>query len=243
MNKTETASMITAESPPDGRRTLYALPPGLKLNLGCGPVQPPGWVNVDGSNRAKLASRLNWLDRFLVAVRIIPPTEFNRQTTIFDIRKPFPYQPGAVAAIYAGEMLEHFTYAQAQAFLAECLRVLAPGGVLRVRVPDNYEFWSNYVREFEEVRTRPRSEWNDHHARWTSMFFRDICVRRPGLSSMGHFHKWAYDEVSLILEFERAGFTGVEKLGLHDSRIEDVSVVETRTNLIVEGVKPRPEPS
>jgi hypothetical protein len=47
-----------------------------------------------------------------------------------------------------------------------------------------------------------------------------------------------YDEVSLILAFERAGFVDVERRGLHQSRIEGIEKVETRDDLIVEGIKP-----
>lgn len=209
-----------------------------KLNLGCGPIQPADWVNFDGSNRAWLASRLGWLDRLLVALGLIPPTEFGRHTRTADLRKALPYGEGSVAAIYSGEMLEHFTRDEGQRFLAECFRVLAPGGVLRLRVPDNYHFWKSYVAEAEARLTRPRAEWDDHHTRWVAMFFRDICVRRPWLQSMGHYHKWMYDEVSLILALEHAGFTEIERRGLHDSRIADVSQVETRDDLIVEAVKP-----
>jgi hypothetical protein len=48
-----------------------------------------------------------------------------------------------------------------------------------------------------------------------------------------------YDEVSLVLAFERAGFVEVQRKGLHDSRIADVALVETRDDLTVEGIKPR----
>jgi hypothetical protein len=70
------------------------------------------------------------------------------------------------------------------------------------------------------------------------MFFADICVKKSWLTSMGHYHKWMYDEVTLIHAFEHVGFTHVERRGFHDSRIPDVALVETREDLIVEGVKP-----
>src|SRR5262249_22756497 len=138
----------------------------------------------------------------------------------------------------SGEMLEHFTRDEGVRLLAECFRVLCPGGVLRMRVPDNYRFWKSYANECEKTLALPREEWNDNHARWVGMFFGDICIRRPWLQSMGHYHKWMYDEVSLILAFERAGFVEVERRSLHDSRIADVNLVETRDDLIVEGIKP-----
>ena len=44
--------------------------------------------------------------------------------------------PERVDAIYASHMLEHLDRAEARSFLAECRRVLKPGGILRLAVPD-----------------------------------------------------------------------------------------------------------
>jgi predicted SAM-dependent methyltransferase len=211
----------------------------VRLNVGCGPVQPDGWINIDNSLRAKLASRLNWLDRLLVGLRVLPPTEFNTRTWTTDIRNARPFRDNTAEAIYGGEVLEHFTRADGRRFLSECFRILRPGGVLRLRVPDNYRFWKNYVAEFDRTYARPRDQWTRQHERWVEMFFRDICVSNPRLKSMGHFHKWMYDEVSLTLAMQGVGFGDVERRGFHDSRICDVALVETRDDLIMEGVKPK----
>lgn len=212
-----------------------------RLNIGCGPVQPEGWVNIDNSNRAKLASRLPWLDKALTALRVLPPTEFSRRTTTGDVTRRIPFPDELVGAIYSGEMLEHFTYDDGQKFLAECYRVLQPGGVLRLRVPDNYRFWKQYVEQFERMHALPRETWTDEHSCWVKMFFRDICVKMPGLKSMGHYHKWMYDEVSLVLAVQKQGFVHAERRAFLDSRIEDIHLVEVRDDLIIEAIKPHRE--
>lgn len=214
----------------------------LRLNLGCGHVHPPGWVNVDDSNRARLASRLPWLDRLLVAARLLPPTEFGAATVCADLTRRLPWPDDAAGAVYMGEVLEHLTREQGRALLGECLRVLAPGGVVRLRVPDNARFWANYLDEYREVRARPRDAWSPDHSRWVDMFFRDICVRPRPLRSMGHYHKYMYDDVSLTLLLEEVGFRDVERMAFHRSRIGDVAAVETRDDLIVEAIKPEPSP-
>ena len=210
-----------------------------RLNIGCGPIQPDGWTNIDGSNRAKLASKVPWLDRALVALRLLPPTEFDGQTVAIDVRKRLPFAENSIAAVYGGEILEHFTQAQAVKFLDECFRVMMPGGVLRIRVPDNFGFWRRYVTEFEEAFARPRGDWTTSHERFVKMFFNDICVSRPWLNSMGHYHKWMFDEITLIRIFEDAGFVETERCRKHDSRIPDIASVESREDLIVEGIKPK----
>lgn len=215
-----------------------ALEPAVrKLNLGCGPVQPDGWVNVDGSIRAWIASRLSPVDRLLVLLKLWPATEFGKRTIVTNLRKRLPWADASVDAVYMGEVLEHFTRADGFALLQECFRVLKPGGVLRLRVPDNAQFWRNYLREYDATQTRPRSEWTLSHSRWVEMFFNDISVRRTWLGSYGHFHKWMYDEVSLVLTLEEAGFRHAQRRGYLDSAIEDVAAVENRNDLIVEAIK------
>ena len=217
----------------------WGLPRGPKLNLGCGPVQPEGWVNIDGSNRAILASRLSLIDRALVLAGVLPPTEFGPQVTIHDLAKPLPYPEASVACIYAGELWEHFEYADAARLTRECQRVLAPGGVLRVCVPDGVEFWRRYLELHREQLARPPTQRNAASLRdHVQLYFHDIATRRIVLGSLGHTHKWQFDEVQLVKLFEKSGFVSVQRMTLHDSRIPDVDLVEQSDFLIVEGVKP-----
>jgi predicted SAM-dependent methyltransferase len=218
--------------------TATALPAGPKLNLGCGPVQPTGWVNIDGSQRAKLASRLTPLDRLLVKIGVLPPTEFGRQVTIHNLFKPLPFDDASVACIYSGELWEHFEYDDAARLTAECFRVLAPGGVLRVCVPDGVAFWQNYLQLFQDLERLPKDERSAEPLRQhVQMYFTEICTRKRWLGSMGHTHKWQFDEIQLIELFESVGFSEVTRGAFHQSRIPDVSAVERSDFLLVEGVK------
>lgn len=49
---------------------------------------------------------------------------------------PLGYDDGAVAHIYAGHFLEHLPPWDVRPFLAECWRVLEPGGTLTLITPD-----------------------------------------------------------------------------------------------------------
>jgi predicted SAM-dependent methyltransferase len=206
-----------------------------KLNLGCGHIQPQGWVNVDGSNRAWLASRVSWLNQLLMSLKLLPPTDFSRRTFWANLLKPFPWPTGSVDAIYLGEMLEHFSKEEAEHILRECKRVLRKGGVIRIRVPDNAAFWSHYLDEYRQMKQLPREKWTPQHTRWTRMFFENICIHRPRpWHSMGHFHKWMYDDISLTLILEQIGFAEVQRRAFRDSQIPDVVAVEERDDLIIE---------
>jgi predicted SAM-dependent methyltransferase len=217
----------------------HELPTGPKLNLGCGPVQPAGWVNIDGSNRARLAAWLPWLDRLLIRTGVLSPTEFGPQVVTRDLRRPLPFRAGTVSCIYAGELWEHFEYPDAVRLTAECFRVLAPGGALRVCVPDGAAFWRKYLELYDAMMARPKPERSAQPLRdHVAMYFREICTRKRVFASMGHTHKWQYDEVQLVELFESQGFADVARMPYHQSRIPDVAAVERSDFLIVEGVKP-----
>jgi predicted SAM-dependent methyltransferase len=97
------------------------------LNLGCGYPRPGApWFNIDqlhsslpnpkSAERINLAKERNYID--------------------CDLSKGIPFNGEEVDGIFASHFLEHLTPQEAVAFLQECSRVLRPGGVLRVSVPD-----------------------------------------------------------------------------------------------------------
>jgi len=219
-----------------------SLPSGLKLNIGCGDVQPEGWVNIDNSNRAFLSARLPWIDKSLVACRVLKPSCYDSRVNTSNLLKRWPFADGSCAAIYGGDFYEHFTRAQAKHLTTEAVRVLAPGGVLRLRVPDGEEMWRNYLKAVDAAKGLPlgqRAAAVAEIERHVWMYFRDLCTERPVLKSMGHFHKWHWDEVQLTELLHSCGLGDVERKAKHDSRIPDVALVEHWDYLQVEGVKPR----
>ena len=82
----------------------------LRLHVGCGTIYKDGWVNVDlAGTRVDLA---------------------------WNLARPLPFEDASVDAIFHEHLLEHLTYAQGVELHRHCLRVLKPGGVLRIGVPD-----------------------------------------------------------------------------------------------------------
>jgi len=82
----------------------------VKLHLGCGPRHIPGFVHVDAQPAPH--------------VDIVGPVE---RLTMGD---------NSVSLIYASHVLEHFGRHAYKTVLKEWFRVLKPGGVLRLSVPD-----------------------------------------------------------------------------------------------------------
>lgn len=53
-----------------------------------------------------------------------------------DIRKRLPYEDQSTEFIFCEHGLEHVTQREAWLFLEECHRILVPGGVARIAIPD-----------------------------------------------------------------------------------------------------------
>ena len=116
----------------------------LLVTLGFGPVQAEGLINIDYSNRAKLAKYVPLLYRIITRLYLIPPTEFSENVTIVDVRKALHFNNISVLAFNVGEFPEHLLPKEAEMLMRECFRALVPGGHLMINVPDNYRFWKRY---------------------------------------------------------------------------------------------------
>lgn len=69
------------------------------------------------------------------------PLDIKRGDCIY----PLPYADGSVREIRASHVLEHFSHREVPAVLADWARALAPGGLLRVAVPDFQTIAEQYL--------------------------------------------------------------------------------------------------
>lgn len=95
-----------------------------------------------------------------------------------NIAKALPFADGSVSFVFAEHVIEHVTHLQGIAFLREVLRILKPGGVLRVAFPDvtriNHYNCKPFLQKPELKRERGvRDVWEaimthwGHQACWT----------------------------------------------------------------------------
>lgn len=91
----------------------------VKLNIGSFTTMfHHNWLNIDTCNCQTWADRHNF--RFLR----------------HDVTYPLPHRNQSVDLIYTSHCLEHLSYAQGQAFLSDCYRVMKPDAVMRIIVPN-----------------------------------------------------------------------------------------------------------
>jgi len=98
------------------------------LNLGSGPrgLNDSHWVNVDG-----------YMD-----TNVHYCMDFTRQ---------FPFSNNCFDGIFCEHVFEHFTQEEGLTFLKECFRILKPGGVIRIIVPDGEKIIRTYIDEPETL--------------------------------------------------------------------------------------------
>jgi len=94
------------------------------LNIGCGSLFDPTWTNVD---------RVSLHDSVIAA----------------DVSRGLPFPDGAFRFVYHSHVLEHLLKDDGAVLIRECFRVLQPGGLIRVVVPDLESMARLYLENLE----------------------------------------------------------------------------------------------
>lgn len=172
----------------------------LCLHLACGERWIPGWTNVDMAGA--------------------------RADVTWDLRRPLPLEPGSVTAIFHEHFLEHLPLEEAIESLRQCHRLLAPGGILRIGVPDFRRHVESYVSgdDFvDEIRPgRPAA----------------LLAINELVYSYGHRSLWDLETFQLALS--EVGFEDVRERPFGASALGTAPDSDERRNgtLYVEAVKP-----
>lgn len=186
----------------------------IYLNVGCGGSAPEGWVNIDSSPTA-FVEKLPVIGRTLGKL-IGNPEPFPDAVRYGDIIRGRLYGDGEVDAIYASHVLEHLALEDMRRALANLFRMLKPGGVFRVIVPDLRARARLYVE---------RSEAGDPDA--ANAFIRStylgrerrargpMGVARAMFGAMDHL--WMFDDHAMRAELERVGFIDIRPANHGDS--------------------------
>ena len=183
----------------------------LSINIGSGGKGLPDWVNIE----------------------VIPM----RDTTLcLDIRRPLPLADGSVARILAEHVIEHIDFRNdVPLVFRDWIRVLQPGGVARVIVPDAKRYLQAYVSEDPnywlalgwDLKRMPDDIY-------TPMHIVNHMFRQDGE------HLFAYDFETMEWALRQAGFSKVEQVSYKSSRDPLLAIDQdnhARYSLYVEAVK------
>jgi len=213
---------------------------GIRLNVGCGPSGIPGWVNLDNSISVRLA-RIPGALKALASVGLVgsPSLKYSQAVREFDIQygnaQHLPFKSDSVEVLYSSHMLEHLGRGEARSFLVEGLRVLVPGGIIRLVVPDL------------RMRAQAYMATGDADAFINSLLMHDQARRTVRekmaflvLGSRGH--QWMYDAASLSALLESCGFLNARSIKAGETAIPNPGALDLRErmdeSIYIEALKP-----
>ena len=180
------------------RHLLRAQP--LRLHLGSGRSHLAGWTNID-----------------LLGLPIELP---------WDLRKRLPFPDGCADAIFHEHLLEHLPLAAVLPLLRECRRVMRPGGIIRIGVPDAGRY--------------------AHDVAMPSGFIDSVRPARPtrllALAELAYCygHRSLWDGETLLLVLRESGFDTAEVKPFGASAIKPTPDSKNRADesVYVEALKP-----
>lgn len=177
---------------------------GLKLHLGCGDHVLPGWVNLD-VHPAPLSWNVQW---------------------------GLPFVDGAATHIFVSHLFEHLFFPHdAMAFLKELKRVLAPGGRLRIVVPDVAQLIDAYQRGDREFFAKRAAHWANARGDGPLLAqFLNYAGAGPDPGHLFEAHKFGYDFDTVATLLRESGLEGIVRssyMGSEDPalRLDEQSAV------------------
>jgi len=177
----------------------------IQVNIGCGRTPTKGWRNLDNSYSVRLV-RIPILPGLLLKAGILLPDQYDylqfvrvQNIEYGDIIKGLPLADSSVEAIYSSHVLEHLDKREVELYLREALRILCPGGILRLVVPDLSMIINKYNKN------------SDADAFITELYLsqprpRSFPQRLRAAIVGSRIHQWAYDSKSLSGVLLRNGF-------------------------------------
>lgn len=196
---------------------------GLCVQYGCGLSAPSGWINFDASPTLRL-QRLPLVGAVATAAR----ARFPPSVKFGDVVRGLKIPTDSCSAVYASHVLEHLALEDFNKALVETFRILKPGGVFRLVVPDLRQLAERYLDRLASGESDANTQ-----------FFREACMgverRARGLrgvvvSAFGNTaHLWMWDELSLTAALTKVGFSRVRRASFNDSTVEAFRDVEVES--------------
>ncbi len=178
------ADLATLRGPYLGRQ-LQALgvnqaSKNLQLHIGSGPYNLNDWINLD-IFPAQLSTNVLW---------------------------GLPFTDGQCRYVFLSHLLEHLFYpTDAMALLQEIYRILQPGGVVRIVVPDIEQCIRAYQENNTEFFQQRAEHWGAGDGNATRLeHFLSYAGAGPDPAWLFEAHKFGYDFETLERALQRAGF-------------------------------------
>lgn len=130
------------------------------LNLGCGQRFHDDWINIDFSSE-------------------------NERIISYNLLAGIPFGENEFDMVYHSHLLEHFSKKQGENFMKECYRVLKPGGIIRVVVPDLEQIVKEYINILKRINNNDKQA--DYDYNWIMLELYDQTVRNDSGGMMSEY--------------------------------------------------------
>ena len=171
--------------------------------------------------------------------------QLDPDTILWDLKKGIPFADGIFDGVYLCHLLEHIDREDEPYFLQECFRVLRPGGILRIVVPDLGTLARRYIACMDRL---PDKATMEEHTLAVEGMIDQMVVRIPrdrkgqrlfirvlenlvvgDTAKNGALHRWMYDRFSLDHLMRKAGFRDIRSCDETSSRIEGWATFQLET--------------
>ncbi len=213
------------------------------LNLGCGTKtsDKPGVINIDWSIYLRLKRRkilIPVLSLFIKGERLERFISLPDNIMVHNLAKGIPFDSNSVDVVYHSHMLEHLDRCGAEKFLFEVKRVLKPGGIHRIVVPDLEKSCMAYISHISACETNPDN--SDNHDSYIAALL-EQSVRREAFGTSrqnpfrrftenlilgdarrrGETHQWMYDRINLKVKLTNIGYKEIHIQNYNTSLIQN----------------------
>lgn len=178
------------------------------VQYGCGWCAPEGWRNFDASPTLRF-ERIPLLGRLYTKNQ----KRFPENVEYGDIVSGLPLSENSCQAIYCSHVLEHLALDDFRTALENTNRILAPGGIFRLVLPD-LEYFINAYRNDPSHNAAisfmsSTLLGKENRDRW----LKGIVVEWIGNSQ----HYWMWDYKSIKCELQQTGFIDIRRADFGDS--------------------------
>jgi SAM-dependent methyltransferase len=202
---------------------------GLYIQYGSGFSAPEGWLNFDASPTLRF-------ERLPIIGRLVTKnaTRFPANTRFGNILRGLPVADGTADAIYASHVLEHLALEDCRAALRTTCRLLKPGGVFRLIVPDLHWRAAAYL-------AAAQAGAPDASARFMRSCYLGAETAPRGLlpslkALLSHAnHLWMWDEAAMRAALTQAGFVNIRRAAFGDNPHPAFAKVENIDRFVAHG--------
>jgi predicted SAM-dependent methyltransferase len=190
------------------------------VQYGAGRDVPDEWINFDSSPTLRF-------EKIPLVGQLYTKNakRFPKGLRYGDIVKGLPIKDKSCDGVYCSHVLEHLSYNDCLKALAESYRILRPGGIFRLILPDLEILSDDYLQRCKSSDAGAAYDFmKQSHLGVLNRFRTFSAFITEWLGSSKHL--WMWDYLSLAEQLQKAGFQDIRRAKFNDCEDEMFKQVE-----------------